>query len=434
MTFLSFDDQSEVDELVLRSIGGDIPSLVHNAQNSLLRGQNEPEVELVVGDNLAALYALSERYEGAVDAIYVDPPYNTGKNIFTYQDGASGGRKKKHEMWLSFMSRRLRKAYGLLSPTGVLMVSIGNDEHAHLKLMLDDIFGPQNFIDNLVWIGNGASNGTFTRSGIDYILIYAKNKKLLLPWRTPKPHAETMIQLVDKEITKGSTTEEAQAALRTFIKKNRHVLRGGLQSYNQVDSTGEIYTTASIVNALYRPNLMYDVTDPLTGKVYPSPSKGWTLSEKLFKERLDKGEILFVGNRPRRKLFLRERGVMLPSPVIEDTRALGSEELSRIIGRNRFTYPKNTAVIRRWLETVTYNNPHAVIMDFFAGSGTTGQAIMQMNSVDSGQRKCILVTNNENNIAYEVTIPRLQNLLTGEWEDRQEHEPLPGNLNVYTME
>lgn len=434
MEFLTYTVHPETDPLSLRVTDeGYVPSLRYKAENSLIRADDAPDTELVIGDNLAALTALTGQYEGKVDAIYIDPPYNTGKNIFTYKDGVKGGRRTRHEVWLSLMQRRLEKAYSLLSPTGVMMVSIGNDEHAHLKLLLDGIFGAQNFIDNIVWIGNGASNGTFTRSGIDYILIYGKNKKALAPWRTPKPGADEMIALVDSALLNGATRDEAQSKLRAYIKRNPH-LSGGLKGYANVDMEGEVYSTASLVNALYRPNLMFDVTDPATGRVYPSPSKGWTLSKELFEERIKKGEIVFQANRPRRKLYLRERGTMLPSPIIEDTRSIGTEELRRIIGRTEFTYPKNTAVILRWLRTVTYDDPDAVVMDFFAGSGTTGQAVMEMNAVDGGNRKCILVTNNENAIADTVTIPRLWNVLTGEWADNKSRPALRGNLKVYELE
>lgn len=430
---LQFDLQPETDPQAESVVKGHVFSLVEEPHRSLIQDTEHPDIELVLGDNLAALSALYERYEASVDVIYLDPPYNTGKNVFTYVDKHEGTKKEGSSIWLSLMKRRLMKAYDLLNDEGVIMVSIGNEEHAHLRILMDEIFGSKNFISNLVWIGNGASNATFTRGGIDYILIYAKNKKLLTKWQTPKPHAEKMMNVVSTALARGKTHVEAEKLLKAYIARNPD-MSGGMKSYHRIDKDGEIYTTASIVNSLYRPNLKFDVTDPETGRVYPSPEKGWTMNKETFTKRLNNGEIVFSGNRPRRKILLRQMSHMLPSSLIDEPRSIAHNELARIIGKGKFTYPKNVSVIKQWLKTSTYNRKDAVILDFFAGSGTTGQAVAEMNTEDEGQRTCILVTNNESNIADEVTIPRIKNVLTGEWADGKEHEPLRGNLHVYELE
>jgi len=383
---------------------------------------SQPSIELHIGDNLDVLQDISQTYANKVDVIYIDPPYNTGKPIFLYHD--------KRLDWEDFMQQRLDACYPLLSDSGVILVSINDQEHHTLRFMLDKIFGKKNFISTIVWKGNGTSQSKFARGGIDYIVVYAKDKSKASEWKEPKESAQHLLKVAKKAQENNLTPQQAQEALRKFIKQDASLPKG-LASYNMVDENYEIYTTSSITNSLYRPNLKFTIINPATGKEYPSPDNGWIFSQETFTKLLNDGRIVFGENRPRKKQFLKENMFQNPYPYIDETRAIGHNELQNIIGKNNFKNPKNTNVLKKWINIVSGYKKDAVIMDFFAGSGTTGQAVAELNHEDGGTRSCVLVTNNENNIATGITIPRLENVLSGNWADRKVHPVLPNVLTIH---
>lgn len=381
-------------------------------------------IDLYIGENKETLEALE--MEGQVDVVYIDPPYNTGKPIFLYDD--------KRVDWEDFIYERIRLAHPLMAENGVMLVSINDQELHTLRVIMDRVFGKKNFISTLVWKSNGNSKSRFSRGGIDYVVAYAKDKKLAPEWRERKEYADEMMSIVSKAQAKGFSPQEAQTLLKAYLKKN-HQIPKGLVSYSNVDEDYNAFTTASIVNNLYRPNLKYVVTDPATNREYPPPDNGWTISEAKFNELYRDGRIVFKGNRPRKKYLLKDTLYQRPYAHIEEMRSVGHYELERIIGKNRFKNPKNTGVLKKWIDIVSGYKKDAVVMDFFAGSGTTGQAVAELNHQDGGTRSCILVTNNENNIAEDITIPRLTRVLSGDWDDNTiQHDKLPNQLRVYRKE
>lgn len=383
-----------------------------------------PKIDLHIGDNIDVLPTVEGT--GTVDVIYIDPPYNTGKKIFSYEDTRSD--------WEQFMSARIELCYPLLSDSGVILASINDQELHTLRLVMDKVFGKKNFLSTIVWRGKGNSKSKFSCGGIDYIVAYAKKRHLAPAWKEKKEHAHLLIKDVQKSKEKGLTVEEAQSSLRKRIKQIKD-LPQGLASYSHVDADYEPYCTSSLVNNLYRPNLKYDMVDPITGRGYPPPEKGWTISKGTFEGLLNEGRIVFKANRPRKKNLLKDMMFQSPYPYIETSRSLGHFELERIIGPNSFKNPKDVAVLKQWINIVSGYKEDAVVLDFFAGSGSTGQAVAELNYDDGGSRSCILVTTNENNIADEITIPRLTRVLSGNWDDNtRQHSKLPNHLVVHRKE
>lgn len=396
---------------------------------------------LYEGDNFPVLASLHEGHKDSVDVIYLDPPYNTG-NDFIYNDKRKSTNKTrapkgslfKHSAWLSFMERRLLIAKDMLRDSGVILISIDDNEYAHLKLLMDEVFGEANYIGTVTWQGSPSSLSKFTSGGVDYLLAYGKNITAASKWRVKKPHVDEMLAVVERSMKRFKSPEKANKVLSEFISKKKTKLGKGLTAYNKVDEHGRIYSDSSLTNSLYRPNLKYPVTDPATGRVYNPPANGWKLSEAKMDELISKDLVLFQGRKyPRKKMLLSEYMYALPAQSFFAPRTQGSSALTKIIGRGKFHFPKNVEVLKDWLGAVC-DKEDAVIMDFFAGSGTTGQAVAELNAADGGTRSCILVTSNENNISRDVTQKRIQRVLSGkDWADGKVHPTLPGSLEYFRL-
>jgi adenine-specific DNA-methyltransferase len=366
---------------------------------------------LYVGDNLNVLENLQQVYQNTVDCIYIDPPYNTGNKYFLYDDNFP-----IKTSWYDFMKPRLEESYKLLNKTGVIIVSIDDKHYIELKNLLNTIYGEKNFIANIIWQGTPSSLSKYTSGGTDYLLIYAKDIKHVNKFTEPKIGALELIQYVETLQTKNITIEEAQQKLRQYLKTHQLNLDKSLQNYNRLDSQFRIFTTTTLDNNLYRPNLIYSIFDPETKQTHQPPPKGWKVSEATMKNLINNNLIAFDGGKyPRKKILLTTQINQLPPNVFYAPRQKGTATLKQIIGPNQFPFPKNVEVLQRWITIVTHNNPQAIILDFFAGSGTTTHAVLNMNKKDNGQRESILITNNENLIPETITIPRIKNLITGEW-------------------
>jgi DNA modification methylase len=441
----------------------DFPYFEYKAGNSYIpENDTNGSVTLIEADNLSALIALQNTHKNKVDVIYIDPPYNTGNNDFIYHDARSSsladikgadvndyektldGRVRSvkknnpefHSLWLSFMEKRLFLAKELLKDTGVIICAIGDDEQPRLRLLMGDIFGEENFVTNVIWQGSPSSLSKFTSGGVDYMIMFAKNASKQKPWRKEKPYAREMLQIVEDEMSSHGDKEKASLRLKKFIASKRDIEKG-LASYNQIDDQGRVHASSNLDNALYRPNLIYPVTDPKTGRVYEPPEKGWKLSQETMDELIGQGLVIFGDRKfPRKKLLLSEYLYALPPQSFKAERSAGNTQLVNILGKGKFNFPKNTQVIKEWIYSIN-SDKDAVILDFFAGSGTTGHAVAELNKEDGGNRQCILITHgNENgkNIAEDVTAERMKRVLSGvNWDDKKIHEPLPGRFNYYEL-
>lgn len=405
---LVWEDKPEEVEERLRD---HLPVLTEVKERAILSTDADaPNHILIEGDNLEALTALSYSHEGKIDVIYIDPPYNTGKkDEFKYNDKYIDSEDDfKHSKWLCFMSKRLKIAKRLLSQNGILFISIDDNEISQLKCLCDEIFNiypnqkDSNCLGVLVWdLGTGTQAGHFTRSH-EYVLTYTKNKKLL-------PNFS------------GGTGEIDHSALKKISKKNPaidYTFKAGTK-FLAKDGTelkgkwGDSESSEIINGRMVAENnmLKYDVT-LRAGFAMISQMKSWFSGQHTIDS---KGQTVteFYFNSTGILHYKKERSIINPPTVISNigSTKTGSTELSNIIGENdKFGYPKPSSIIK-FLINLKQNT--STILDFFAGSGTTLHATMQLNAEDGGNRQCILVTNNENKICEEVTYERNKRVING---------------------
>jgi hypothetical protein len=389
---------------------------------------------LIEGDNLHALAAMQYTHAGAVDVIYIDPPYNTGSE-FVYNDKlVDKADAWRHSKWLAFMDRRLRLAHKLLAACGVIFIAIDDHEGAHLRLLCDQIFGDDNFIGNIVWDGGPKNGDQFLSEATDYMLVYARDKEAArregIRWRE-RPAATDLILTEAARIRRRYTTDDERTkALRSWFASlaKDHPARE-MKHYNNIDDRGVWFGDA--VHSPAGNGGTYDVLHPVTGRPCKVPSRGWLFAPETAKRLIEEDLLAFGPDEtslPKRKRYLHEHAGKLPHAVFHKDRRAAVQQLNQMIGRAKFDYPKDPSVLARWLRLAGPDD--AVVLDFFAGSGSTAHAVAMLNASDGGTRQAILITNNENNICTDVTHPRLKAALTGDWADGK-RDPLPGELQYY---
>jgi len=427
-----------------------VPYFVEDQKLSLLK-DGEPTTTLIEGDNLSVLLGLEYKYASQVDFIYIDPPYNTGKNVYTYSDNYNYSGYKRtnnikddsHSSWLSFMEPRLVLGKDMLRETGIIMVAVGTREQAHLKLLMDDVFGEENLIAILSSEGMLKNNAKFVSVSNEYSLIYAKDIKALkahnVEWRTVKPSGKFLLNKAKEAwVESGEDAKKATLLLRKFYRtieaKEIFNSEPGLKMYNNIDDNGRVYRAGDLSSPSNKGG-RYEVVNPLTNHAVTVPKRGWVHSEKTFHKMIEDELILWNRDNgvPSYKRFLDENLQIVLSDVVRRDRDAPNRLLQKIIGRDKFTFPKDHFLISEWIEYVIpdfrkrdIENP-PLVLDFFAGSGTTAHAVAYLNAQNNYNCECILVTNNENNIPSTVTQPRLKALFTGKWFS-ENREPLPGQL------
>lgn len=338
---------------------------------------------LIEGDNLASLKLLEKTHKGKIDFVFIDPPYNTKNGDFGYDDTRIDLTDNfRHSKWISFMNMRLSLARRLLKDDGVIFIAIDDNEQAALKLLCDKLFGEENFLANIIWqhsIQPKGYSGTFSVHH-NYLLCYQKTTKFVLG-SLPR-------------------TEEDNKAYSNPDNDPRGKWRSG-----------------DVRNALYRPNLIYDIISP-SGNVIKPCANGWRWSKETVEEKIKTGEIVFSKDETRiiRKIYLDTLEGRTPETIwfgkdVGTTRSAMSE-IKEIFGTNAFSTPKPIGLIERTLRLLTKTD--ATVLDFFAGSGTTGHAVMKLNAEDGGNRKFILCTNNENNICRDITYERIKRVIEKE--------------------
>jgi adenine-specific DNA-methyltransferase len=386
--------------LVVRDFGERIYPGLRSVERIPNGPADAPWHVVINGENFHALQALRSTHREKVDLIYIDPPYNTGNDGWIYNDRyVDQADRAKSSKWLSFMERRLLIARDLLKPTGVIIAAIGDDEHHRLRMLLDQVFEPENFLVNSVWQGGGSSLSRFHAGGIDYMLVYARDMSALtregVRWRVEKEGLQDVLDAAASAWeASGHDSEDASRRLSSWWNRNKSKYDPGLGDNVKVDEDGTAVKVGDLGNSLYRPNLRYAITDPLTGTVYDPPDNGWRFSREVMDETVLRGGVLF-GARPRLKTPLREMSMRSVVPSFYKDRRSASQHLTKILGNKDFPYPKDVEVLCRWISVATSYNPDAVVLDFFGGSGSTTEAVMRLNAEDGGTRQSILITNNE---------------------------------------
>lgn len=337
---------------------------------------------LLEGDNLHSLKLLEKTHRGKIDVIYIDPPYNTGNKDFIYNDTQVAYEDTfRHSKWLSFMASRLKIAKTLLKKSGMIFISIDDNEHTQLKLLCDSIFGENNYITSLVWQKKkgGGNDSRHVATEHEYILFYAVDKENL---------DNIFIPYGEEYVT----------------------------CYKEVDEKGRFFwdTFKRKSGKQYYPIKCPDGT--ILEKDENGEPISWLRSESRFLSDLEQGEVRIIKIKDNWTVHFKQRqpdGYKPRSLMTEyGTTSDGAAELKRIFNKtNIFNNPKPVDLIKFLVKFSNKNN--AIVLDFFAGSGTTGQAVMDLNNEDGGNRRFILCTNNENNICEEVTYQRLKTVIIG---------------------
>lgn len=417
----------------------------------------------IEGDNLEALKLLQESYLGKVKLIYIDPPYNTGHD-FVYKDDfgessadylARSGQYSEvgdrlvsnaetsgrfHSDWLSMMYSRLKLARGLLAEDGIMIAAIDDHEHANLRGMLDAVFGAENFLANVVWQGSGKNDARFTSGGIDYMLVYARSRASLIDldvrFKGPKYGYDDVMEAGRRSWEESDHDAVRATALFRAWWKTKPDVAAGLKAYSEIDDFGQIFTRDNLASPNPRENLQYDLLHPVTKQAVPMHEYGWRLSRQAMQEKISQGRILFGADHhttPRFKRLLRDMSRQAIRPLVQQERSPASSALSTILGGKYFDYPKDIRVLGTWIDAVTSGDKDAVIMDFFAGSGSTGHAVMNLNALDGGKRRYILVQLDEpvKNARYdsiaEISRERLRRAGT---HAKQEVDLLDADIDV----
>jgi adenine-specific DNA-methyltransferase len=356
---------------------------------------------LIEGDNLHALTVLNYTHAGKIDVIYIDPPYNTGNKDFKYNDTFVDKEDGfRHSKWLSFMHRRLKLAKSLLSNKGVIFISIDNNEFAQLKMLCDAIFKENNFISLIVWSSKtGAADAETIDNITEYVLIYVRDQK--------------------KVFAKNHFTYD----LNRYKCRDKYFSERGPYYLDNLDRGGLKYSDS----------MNFAILGPNGESLFPNgrlkfEKDGWTW--KWGKEKVEWGfdnDFLVIEKSKKKKsgwavkyktyLLVDNENIEVhqSTPIkntIDDVKTGdGASDLKAIFHSQVFKYSKPVALLTKLLKM--YEGKDIWILDFFAGSGTTLHATMQLNADDGGNRRCILVTNNESNICEEVTYERSKRVIEG---------------------
>lgn len=439
-------DMLKTDLVVVKPFGDPVYPGLRQVGEAGSAKPGQPTHVVINGENYHALQALEYTHAGKVDLIYIDPPYNTGAADWKYNDKyIDGNDSYRHSKWLSFMNKRLRIAKSLLKDTGIIVLAIDDNEHHRLRMLTDQVFGENNFLANLVWQGGVKNNVRYTGGGVDYMLVYAKNTDSLtnadVRWRDEKPaHAEIMAAAAHSWASSRCDQEEATRLMKSWIRSlpEGHPAKAN-NRYYEFESDGRVFRKGNV--SAPGGGYQYDVLHPSTGLPVSPPSRGWAWKESTMQQHLKNGRIMFGSDHTQfvnYKLYLDESEKISVAPTFDKKRTIGSNHLEKVLGDKRFPFPKDHEVLMRWFRMMTTND--AVIVDFFAGSGTTAEAVIMLNEEDGGTRQSILITNNElaksedaalrkigllpgdseyeaMGVFHHVTKPRISTILTGVRED-----------------
>lgn len=405
----------------------DVPFRVLDHQYGFDNGQKSSKATgsgnmIIKGDNLEALKSLLPKYEGKVKCIYIDPPYNTGNEGWVYNDNVNDPKIKKwlgevvgkegedlsrHDKWLCMMYPRLKLLHKLLHENGAIFISIDDNEHSNLKLALDEIFGGSNFITTISWFKkvSPSNDAKWFSNDHEFVIVYAKYKSKWNPKRLP---------LNDKQ--------------RKYYKNPDNDIRG--------DWNSSTYTCNKTSEE--RPNLYYPIKNPNTGElVYPKKTAVWAYSQQICLEHLE-SNLLYWGKdgkskSPRfKKFFTAHKGVVPRTIWLYDETGHTQEatqQLRRVLGNVFFSTPKPPRLIERVISLTA--GKEDIILDSFAGSGTTAHAVLNLNKQDGGNRKFILVELGD--YADTITAERNKRVINGYGEGKNAVEGTGGAFDFYQL-
>ncbi len=419
----------------------EVPYRLIHCDGELSAGDPDAGNLLVQGDNLEALKALLPYYAGKVKCIYIDPPYNTGKSDWTYNDrvsspeimawlGKAVGKEAedlcRHDKWLCMMYPRLRLLREFLREDGVIFVSCDDNEQAALQLLMSEIFGRSNSVGTAVWKNATDNNPTRIAVEHEYVAIWAKDKSNLeRQWTGPENDVkELMLSVFDEIKSKHKSVEEQSKEFGKFIRKNAASL-GDLKRYKLVDKKG-VYVARRNLENPGKDGYQYEIKHPITEKNCEKPLWGWRFPESRMDELRAEGRIVFGKDEskiPELKAYLADMTFPFRSVFNIDSRK-GSNDLEAIFGRRDvFKNPKSVEFVSYLLSFVSKEDD--IILDSFAGSGTTGHSVLQLNKDDNLKRKFILVEMDQPT-AKGVIARRLSQVSSGYNKKGDTDKPIEG--------
>lgn len=382
-------DRKATPEFIVEECKTKIPILGRHSELDLINGGIEHI--MIEGDNFQVLTSLNliNDGDGLIDVIYIDPPYNTGKKDFIYNDNfVTQDDPYYHTTWLNFMEKRLILARDILKDTGVILISIDEHEFAQLKLLCDSVFGEKNFVEMFVYDKKSAPKGVPPKNMVvsvhEYILCYAKDNEKFSFIGVPRSK-------------KGWSNPDNDPK--------------GLWRNTNIKSTVSDRT--------------FKVVNPETGDEFIDT---WACNEETMEQYIKEGRVIFPkdsGGQIRVKEYYSE----MTNPNIPIKTSLGlfdaqwnTQMLKKILGDKKFDNPKHLKLMEYIIGAAA--RKESVILDFFAGSGTTGHAVLNLNKEDNGNRKFILCTNNENNIMSDICYPRIKSVINGKnYKGEEINEP-----------
>lgn len=397
------------------------PDTTHNesAEN------NDSGNILIKGDNLEVLKHLVNGYREKIKMIYIDPPYNTGSDGFVYQDNfkftvddlsrlagidkAEAERilsfnakgSNSHSAWLTFMYPRLYIARELMREDGVIFISIDDNEQAQLKLLCDEIFGEENFVGEIVWKNVTDNNPTNVAIEHEYILVYAKElPKLENFWKSKLSDVkDILINVGNNLISTYADKDELQKAYSKWFKENKSQL-WPLENYKFIDEQGA-YSGERGVHNPGKEGYRYDIIHPVTGKPCKEPLLGYRFPESTMNKMIKEGRIIFGKDEDKLveiKVYAKDYEQKLSSVMILDGRS-GTNEIKELFDDVKvFNNPKAVRMLTDIFSFVCREDDF--VLDFFSGSGSSADAVMQLNLEDNGNRKFICVQIDE--LTYEL--------------------------------
>lgn len=408
-----------------------LPVLKEEKEKAITTDKNRLHHIFIEGDNYHALSVLNYTHKKKVDIIYIDPPYNTGNKSWKYNNHyVEKDDRYKHSTWLSFMSKRLRLARKLLTEKGIIIVAIDDYEHHTLRALMDELYGEQNRLGTIVVVHNprGRNDDKYLATMHEYLLIYAKDKN--------------------------------QARINHFEFNEEDLLQFNKQDEISTYAEASFMRTGNNSDRSTRPNLFYSIyydeknkslslkKGKKTIELLPINEKGeektWRWGKETFIEK-QATELLVREVKGKLRIFKKRRALDIqgrkPRTVWHDPRydasSNGISVLNRIIGnKHGFPYPKSLYAVADIIQLVSYDD--SIVLDFFAGSGTTGHAVLELNKKDGGRRQFILCTDNEDNngtgtkIAKDICYPRIKNIMVGYISNGRKIIGFGDNLRYYS--
>lgn len=418
---LVWDSEREPEEVV-EMCKKKLPVLKEVKGKEIITDKNKPINLLIEGDNYHALSVLNYTHKGKIDVIYIDPPYNTGNKDFKYNDCFIDREDSyRHSKWLSFITKRLVLSKQLLKNDGLIFISIGEDELAQLKIVCDDIFGEKNYITNFIWEKTqhfGRQKVNFY-SNADYILCYAKqlnNSKIkeLLVERIKEEHEDAPLYNASNPIN----------TLRFPPKKVVFNIPDG-EYTKTTDDKYELMSKIIVKNGKNKNEIILKFKSRWSQKrVEEELLKGTTfwIKSNNFAIRAIYGNGKTSNDSPKQILFTNVNNEFYAKSRYGQKVGVNEEasnELFEMVGeQNIFEYPKPRTLIEYLISLYfdydkKIHPKNLMVLDFFAGSGTTGHAVLNLNKLDDSNRTFILCTNNEENICSNICYPRIKKAING---------------------